>query len=67
VTRPAEESDLGTARGTHALGGGNVGCLGLGPAIVLPAPGTCLVSGPYGAAVTGIGAAFLAVAVAPVP
>ncbi|MEU0598067.1 hypothetical protein ABZ484_07380 [Streptomyces sp. NPDC006393] len=67
VTRLAERCDFGAPRGTHTLGGGDVGCLGLGLAIVLLPPGIGLVAGPYGAAVTALGAAFLAVAVALVP
>ncbi|WP_159007041.1 hypothetical protein [Streptomyces sp. NRRL S-813] len=67
VMQLAQRFDFGAPRGTRALGGGDVGCLDLGLAVVLLPPGIGLVAGPYGAAVTGLGAAFLAIAVALVP
>ncbi|WP_316741362.1 hypothetical protein [Streptomyces sp. MK7] len=67
VMRLAERLGFGPARGTRTLGGGDVGCLGPGLGIVPLPPGNGLVAGPYGAAVTGLGAAFLALAVALVP
>ncbi|MFH8221140.1 hypothetical protein ACH4C2_15445 [Streptomyces sp. NPDC018057] len=60
----AERHGFGAHRATRALGGGDVGCAGFGAAVVLLAPGIGLTAGSHGTAVTALGAAFLALAVA---
>jgi hypothetical protein len=60
----AERVGFGAPRGTHALGGGDPGCLMVGLAVVLLPPGIGLTAGSYRAGVTALGAVFLAMAVA---
>jgi hypothetical protein len=67
VTQLAERSGFGELHATHAVGGGDLGCLSLGLAVVLLGPGIGLAAGSYGPAVTALGAAFLALAVTLVP
>ncbi|MCC9308116.1 hypothetical protein LN042_13640 [Kitasatospora sp. RB6PN24] len=67
VAQLAGRLGFGPARGSRALGGDGLGCLALGVAIVLLAPGVGLTAGPYGPAVTALGAIFLAAAVSLVP
>jgi hypothetical protein len=67
VARLAEESGFGAAHGSHALGGGDLGCLGGIVTVVLLPPGIGLTAGPGGTAATAVGAALLALAVVSLP
>jgi hypothetical protein len=63
VTQLAERNGFGQARGTHTLGGGDVGCMDLLLATVLLVPGIGLLVGPpYGTAATAARAGFVALA-----
>lgn len=63
VARIAEERGFGTSRITLPLGGGDVGCVGIGLAFALLLPGIGLLVGPYGQVATTVGITFLAIAV----
>ncbi|WP_052488539.1 hypothetical protein [Streptomyces sp. 150FB] len=64
VARIAEERGFGEARGVHVLGGGDVGCVSVGLALLLLIPGVGILIGPYGTVATTVAIALLAVAVA---
>ncbi|MFJ1581893.1 hypothetical protein ACIOC1_01005 [Streptomyces sp. NPDC088197] len=64
VARLAQRHGFGESRAVHALGGGDVGCVAFGLAVVLLAPGIGLVLHPYNPVVTSIGVTFLVLALA---
>jgi hypothetical protein len=64
VARIASERGFGEARIVRVLGGGDVGCTGVGLAFLLLLPGFLLLLGPYGFVARTIGVTLLAIAVA---